>query len=188
MATKLDLIRILRNPDNGRVLQTLDELREQGWLADGSLANLLLCHVQMQHANLSGADLQGVDFHQAHLQYADLSHARLDGAKLNRANLEGADLKGVTLSGADLFKANLMNVSHLTDDQLCTARRLWGALMPDGGTYDGRFDLPGDREFALWGRVDPDDPEAMAEFFGVSVDAYLKGQELGKLYAGAGAH
>lgn len=187
MATKLELIRMLRNPDNSRVLQALDELREQGWLADGSLANLLFCHVQMHNADLSGADLRGVDFHQAHLQWSDLSDARLDGAKLNRANLEGANLARATLAGVDLFKANLMGATNLTGEQLAAAKRLWGALMPDGGAYDGRFNLPGDRDFALWGRVDPDDPEAMAVFFGVSLDTYLQGQELGRQTAPAEA-
>lgn len=187
MATKLELIRMLRNPDNARVLQALDELRAQGGLDDGSLANLLFCHVHMENAGLSGADLRGVDFHQAHLQGADLSDARLDGAKLNRANLEGANLARATLRGVDLFKANLMGAQNLTGEQLAVARRLWGALMPDGGTYDGRFNLPGDRDFALWGRVDPDDPAAMAGFFGVTLETYLQGQALGRQVAPAEA-
>jgi hypothetical protein len=53
---------------------------------------------------------------------------------------------------------------------------LFGAIMPDGGTYDGRYNLKGDLEFARWGQVDIDDPVEMAEFFGVSLEDYLEGQ------------
>jgi hypothetical protein len=49
--------------------------------------------------------------------------------------------------------------------------------MPDGGTYDGRYHLKGDLDFARWGQVEVDDPVAMAEFFGVSLKEYLEGQK-----------
>ena len=45
--------------------------------------------------------------------------------------------------------------------------------MPDGKTYDGRFNLPGDLARARWAKVNMDDPESMAEFYGVTLEAYL---------------
>jgi len=180
MVKKMELIRMLNSPDNKRALQAVEELRVRGWLRDGSLVGVPLCHVHIQGGDLLGANLSNVDFHQARLQNADLSQANLSGAKLTRANLQGANLSQADLSGADLFKADLTEACNLQDEQLKRALRLWGALMPDGETYDGRFNLPGDLDFARWGRVDIYDPLAMAEFFGVSLETYLYGQELGK--------
>lgn len=183
MATLMELIRLLRSPDNKRVLQAVEELRVRGWLCDGSLAHVPLCHVHLQNADLLGADLRNIDFHQAHLQWADLSQANMNGAKLNRANLEGANMSQTSMAGADLFKADLTDVRNLTDGQLAQARRLWGAIMPDGQSYDGRFNLAGDLDFAKWGRVDIHDQAAMAEFLGVSLETYLRGQEIGRWLA-----
>src|SRR3990172_1937279 len=154
MATAMELIRKLNSQENKRVLQAIEELRVRGWLTDGSLAGVPLCHVHMQNADLLGADLHNVDFHQADLRQADLSQANLSGAKLSRANLQGANLSQTNFTNADLFNASLMGARNLEDRQLAHAKRLWGAIMPDGETYDGRFNLPGDLDFARWGRVD----------------------------------
>lgn len=180
MATTTELIRKLRNPDNKRVLQAVEELRVRGWLGDGALANVPLCHVHLQNADLLGADMRNVDLHQADLHESDLSQANLAGAKLTRANLEGANMSQTNLAGADLFKANLTQARNLTEPQLAVAKRLWGAIMPNGETYDGRFNLHGDLEFARWGRVNLQNPDEMATFLGVTLDAYLRGQELGR--------
>ena len=174
---KMDLIRKLRSPDNKHVLQAIEELRVRGWLEDGTLRGIPLCHVHMEGADLLGADLAKVDFHQASLQWTDLSRANLSGAKLTRINLQGANLSHAILQGADLFKANLLEARNLTDQQLASAKRLYGATMPNNEPYDGRYNLPGDLEFARWGRVDIDDPVAMANFLGVSLEVYLNGQE-----------
>jgi hypothetical protein len=178
MVTIIELIRKLRSPENKRVLQAVEELRVRGWLEDGSLDGVLLCHVHMEGADLINANLSNVDLHQAHLEFADLSMADLKKAKLSRTNLQGANLSGADLREADLFKANLKDALNLTDDQLSQAKRLYGAVMPDGTTYDGRFNLEGDISFAKWGKVDIDDPKAMAYFYGVSLKTYLDGQEL----------
>lgn len=177
MTEIMELIRKLRNPDNKRVLQAVEELRVRGWLQDGSLLNIPLCYVHMQGADLFEADLRKVDLHQAHLEWADLSKANLEGSKLTRANLQGANFDSANLDGADLFKANLIEARNLTDEQLSKCRRLFGATMPNGDPYDGRYQLNGDIEFARWGRVDVDDPQAMADFFGVTLDRYLSGVE-----------
>jgi uncharacterized protein YjbI with pentapeptide repeats len=177
MATLMDLIRKLRSPDNKCVLQSIEELRARGWLEDGSLNGIPLCHAHMQGADLFKADLSSVDLHQAHLDSADLSLANLTGTRLTRADLRAANMNRAVLEGTDLFKANLREVRNLIPAQLAQAKRLWGAVMPDGSTYDGRYNLPGDVEFAKWGGVDPTNVVAMAEFFGVELAIYLKGQE-----------
>jgi len=176
MVTIMELIRKLRSPENKRVLQAIEELRVRGWLEDGSLDGVLLCHVHMERADLFNANLCNVDLHQAHLEYANLSMANLKKVKLSRANLQGANLSGADLRETDLFKANLKDALNLTDDQLSQAKRIYGAVMPDGTTYDGRYNLEGDFEFAKWGQVDTDDPKAMAYFYGVSLETYLRGQ------------
>jgi hypothetical protein len=178
MYTRKQLIRKLRRLDNKRVLQAVEELRVRGWLSDGTLRGIVLCHAQLQGADLMNADLRCVDFHQAHLEWADLSMADLSGAKLSRAHLCGANLDHAKLRKADLYKANLRDVRNLTDLQLSKARRLWGAIMPDGETYDGRHNLPGDLDFARWSGVEVEDQQAMAHFHHVSLETYLRGQEL----------
>ena len=178
MYTTEQLIRKMRSPENKCVLQAVEELRVRGWLSDGSLAGIALCRAQMQGADLLGANLSEVDFHQAHFEWADLSMANLRGAKLTRANLQGANLDHANLSNADLFKANLTEARNLIGAQLTQVNRLWGSIMPDGETYDGRYNRPGDLEYAGWNHVDVNDPEAMAEFLCVSLETYLRGQEL----------
>jgi len=180
MISVIDLIHKMRSPENQRVLEAVEELRVRGWLADGSLNNVPLCHAHMEGADLMQAALRKADMHQAHLNWADLSMADLSGSDLSRVNMQGANLSQANLSGVDLFKANLQDARNLTDAQLFQARRLYGAIMPNGNTYDGRYGLPGDLDFARWGKVDVNDPQAMAQFLGVSLQAYLQGQEEAK--------
>jgi hypothetical protein len=176
MTTLTDLLRKLRSPQNERALQAVEALRMHGWLGDGSLNNMSLCHVHLQNVDLAQATLVGVDFHQADLQHAGLNHADLTGCKLTRARLQGADFEGAKLQGADLFKADLRESRNVTPEQLGRAKRLWGAIMPDGTTYDGRYNLPGDLDFARWGGVDVGDPQAMADFLRIPLNRYLEGQ------------
>jgi hypothetical protein len=178
MVTVMDLIRKLRNPENKTVLQAIEELRVRGWLEDGSLKGILLCHAHLQGADLLKADLTKVDLHQARLEGTNLSMANLNGAKLARVNLQGANLSDANVEGTDFFKANLTDVCNLTDEQCSKVKRLYGATMPDGNIYDGRYNLDGDIEFARWGRVDVDDPAAMAYFLGISIETYQRGQEM----------
>lgn len=176
MTSTAELIRKLRSPENKRVLEAVEELRVRGWLTDGSLNNVPLCHVHMERADLIGAKFHNVDFHQADLRWADLSMADLSGTDLSRVELQGANLSATNLEVADMYKANLQGAHNLTDEQLAQAKRLFGATMMDGNIYDGRYNLPGDLQFALWGKVDPRDAEAMAKFLGVPLPIYLQGQ------------
>ncbi len=91
--------------------------------------------------------------------------------------MHGANLSNARLTGADLYKANLRDARNLTDDQLSETNRLWGATMPDGSPYDGRYNLSGDLAFAQWAKVDVNDPKAMADFYGVPLENYMSGQE-----------
>jgi uncharacterized protein YjbI with pentapeptide repeats len=177
MTTVKALVAKLSNPENKWVLEAVAELRMHGGLSDGSLAGCPLCYSHLEGADLHGADLQRVDLHQAHLEGADLSGANLRGAELTRARLQGANLSGTNFADADLFKANLSGARNVTDEQLASARRLWGAIMCDGSSYDGRYSLPGDLEFASWGGIDVTDSQAMADFFRVPLEVYLQGQK-----------
>ncbi|HET7011582.1 MAG TPA: pentapeptide repeat-containing protein [Anaerolineales bacterium] len=176
MISVMDLVRKMRSPESKLVLEAVEELRARNWLEDGSLRGVVLCHAHLERADLCKANLAEVDLHQAHLQGADLSMAKLIGAKLTRANLEGVNFSAADLSGADLFKADMRDARNLSLDQLSKAKRLSFATMPDGTPYDGRFNLPGDLDLARWGKVDVNDPAAMAYFLGVSLETYLHGQ------------
>ena len=174
---EMQLIRKLRSPDNKYVVQAVEELRARGWLSLGVLEGAGLRHARMQGADLYKANLRKADLRMANLWGADLSKADLQGARLNRANLRRADLSRTNLQDADLFKVNLQGARNLTEAQLAQARRLCGATMPDSSPYDGRYNLAGDIAFAQAGHVDTGNPAAMANFYGVSLEEYLRGQE-----------
>ncbi len=167
---------MVRSPDNKKVLQGVEELRARGWLEDGSLSGLPFCHAQLQGADLFRANLCEVDLHQAHLEAADLSLALLHRTRLARADLRRANFDRASLDGADLLKAKLQGAINLKPDQLSQANRLWGAMLPSGELYDGRYNLPGDITLALWGCRDIADHAAMADFYMVDFEQYLSGQ------------
>lgn len=177
MVTIIELLDKLWSGDNELALQALRELGVQGWLSNGSLRGIAICRATLQGAELKNADLSNVDLHQAHLEFSDLSMTNLQGAKLIRANLSNANFKQADLSGADLYKANLSEAQNLTDEQLAKVKRLWGATMPDGKPYDGRYNLEGDLNLARLMSVDIDDPKKMAVFFGISLETYVLGQQ-----------
>jgi hypothetical protein len=204
---KAQLIREMGHPtDSGITQRAVQELEAHGWLRDGSLKGVYLPLANLQEAQLRRADLQKVRLWEANLQKArlmtaNLQGAGLTGAKLQRAypmeaNLRGAHLGGTNLLGANLWRAsleeakgranlqgaylveaNLLRAQELTDEQLVTAYGLRGATMPDDSHYDGRFNLQGDIKDAKRDKVNPNDPEAMAHFYGVPLEVYFAGQE-----------
>ena len=180
MISKIELINQLQSLDNNHVLRAIDELHTCGMLSDGSLRGIALCQAILEGANLKEADFCYVDLHQATLDEADLSGAKLQAAKLNRASLRGANLEGADLTNADLYKVNLRGARNLTDEQLSKMNELFGSIMPNGSVYDGRFNLFGDLARARWAKVNTEDPKSMAEFYGVSLEAYLQGQAKGE--------
>lgn len=165
-------------------LQEADLWRVNLRAAKLSRANLK--HANLDAANLQAAYLWGADLQEAHayevkLQRAVLMEANLRGAILWSAHLQGADLRGanlqeVDLLGANLQEADLRGVLNLSDEQLAKTYILRGAMMPDGGRCDGRFNLLGDIKDARKQGVDTDSPEAMAEWYGVSLEEYQRGQ------------
>lgn len=169
----MELINKLRSPENRIVLEAVDQLRTRGWLTDGSLKGIGLCRAEFRGADLRKADLSGVDFHQANLQWTDLTFADLRCAKLTRTHLQGANLRQANLSRADLFKADLHGAYNLTPEQLSKVTRLWGAILPEGNLYDGRYNLPGDLEHARWAKIDLNNPQEKAKFYGVSLETDL---------------
>ena len=177
MNTQLEEFLIqLRTSSNRAALKTIEGLRDRGWLTDGSLQGVGLCKAPLQGANLTDANLCCAGLHQASLEWADLTNANLRATKLSLCNLSGANLKNTKMENADFYKASLRGVQNLTDDQLLLAARLWGATMPNGERYDGRFSLFGDLALAQWNNVDTSDSRAMAEFYGVPLDVYTQGQ------------
>jgi uncharacterized protein YjbI with pentapeptide repeats len=178
MQTKIELINKIYSLEPKYSLQAVEELRVRNWLSDGTLRGVSFCRAQLQTADLMGADLCNVDFHQANLDFANLSDAKLNSAKLNRASLQGVDFDHADLTFADLYKANLRSAHNLSEKQLASVSHLFGAVMPDGKPYDGRFNLPGDLAQAKWSKVDVDNPQAMADYYGVSLEAYQAGQKM----------
>lgn len=99
------LITQMREGSKADVRKAVDELRERGWLTDGTLFKAGLSGTDLRAANLRGANLS-----EASLIEATLSEANLSRTNLSGANLIDADLTGVDLSGADLSGAILIDV------------------------------------------------------------------------------
>jgi len=158
----------LHSFNNKEATQALDELRERGCLADGTLNNIDLRHGHLQNANLACASLLHVNLSMVDLRWADLYGADLESAQLNNSNLYRSNMDRVNLSGASLIKTNLQDVQNLNENELGKAHSLRGSTMPDGSIYDGFFSLQGDLQMAVNRNIDPGDVEAMAEFYGVS--------------------
>jgi uncharacterized protein YjbI with pentapeptide repeats len=163
--SRFELMNRLRNPENTFVREAIHEMRLHGWFEDGTLEDADLRHVHFQHSNLEHANLRGADLRMAHLQLSNLSFADLTGACLSNVNLYGADLRETCLKGTNLFKANLQGARNTKKEQLAEAKSLWGAVLPDGSLYDGRFNLTGDIEFAQAGDIDIHNPREMAAFY-----------------------
>lgn len=191
-STQMQLIRKLRSPDNKVVVQAVEELRARGWLSSGTLQGMGLRCANLQRVDLHKANLQGADLRMADLRGADLSEANLEGARLNRAKLRRADLSATSLKGADLFNTDLDGARNLADAQLAQVGRLRAAELPYGGRYDGRFNLPGDLEDACSLHINVSNAAEMADFYGVPLEDYMRGQEwaqenLAQIEAGAEA-
>jgi len=163
--SRVNLMNRLRNPNNIEVRDVIQEMHSQGWLWDGTLEGADLKHVHFQHSNLENANLRGADLRIAHLQFSNLSHADLTDANLSNANLYGADLRQARLRAANLFKTNLQAAQNLRNEQLAELKALWGAILPDGSLYDGRFNLEGDLRFAEAAHIDIHNPHEMATFY-----------------------
>ena len=167
----------LRSPDHEVVLQAVEALRARGNLSDGTLAWTCLQYANLQGANLSASNLKNADLNKADLEMADLSYANLDGTRLTRASMRSVNLEKTSMVGANLIGADLRDALVSQEGQLAAANRMRGSMMPDGNLYDGRFNLPGDYADACLLHIDLNDPAAIASFYGVTLEAFLFGQE-----------
>ncbi|WP_428265778.1 pentapeptide repeat-containing protein [Haliangium sp.] len=161
---------------HAEAVRAVEELRELGWVEDGTLEGAKLSRASLSEAPLARARLANARCYGADLRRASLFRADLRGAALAAADLRGAKLGQAEVSGAFLQGAKLDGVTGLRDAQLARAARLKGATMPDGERYDGRYRLPGDLDKAVADGHDRDDPVSMAGFYGVSRERYLAGQ------------
>jgi hypothetical protein len=180
------LIGHMNGKDHERALQAVASLRQHKWLEDGTLRGINLQGANLERANLIVADLRQCDLSRANLQHANLTQANLQGASLRGAglqhaamfqtNLQDADLEDADLDCVDLRSADLRNAQHLTDKQLVVTRMLRRAIMPGGSQYDGRYNLPRGIKEARNHNVAVNDPQAMADWYGVPLETYRQGQ------------
>ncbi|HRX00363.1 MAG TPA: pentapeptide repeat-containing protein [Cyclobacteriaceae bacterium] len=106
------LILQMGSPDNGFAVEAVRQLRQRGWLSDGSLEGVDLTGANLRKAMLSGAvltwaDLTAVDLVDADLSDADLYETHLRGTRLHKANLMSANLSGAILWNTYLEEADL---------------------------------------------------------------------------------
>lgn len=148
---KKNLILQMSSPTNSIAREAVRILRMRGWLTDGTLRGSNLLRANLRKAYLEKADLQDVLFDKADLQ----------GAYLQWSNLKGA--------------------RKLEEYQLIQVKYFRGATMPDGSCYNGRFNLIGDLDWAHHSlKIASDNHQAMADFYGVSLEEYLQGQTWAK--------
>lgn len=74
---KRRLIREMGSRDNGIALRAVQELREYGYLSDGSLHSVWLMRANLEGAELYSADIRGAALHSANLRGAELIGANL---------------------------------------------------------------------------------------------------------------
>ena len=179
---RLEKIRLLRDigcGDRGIALRAVVEITHKNLHQIGFLRHRVFENAQLAGAMLAGADLSYSLFH-----YADLTGVELYGAKLQRtcfwhAILHGADFRDADLTMTDFIYADLFQ-AHITIKQLQSAYRLHGARLPNGKIYDGRFNLSGDIQDARILKVDVKNPIAMASWYAMPYDQFMRSTDLRK--------
>lgn len=156
------------------ILDNLGKLREEKSMVEQLVRRM---HSRYNHTALAAIEELRVI---GHLQDGTIIGREMRGSSWKDANLYEADLSGCDLMNADVLHADFVKANLtgalITDEQLAATDNLCGARMPDGSLYDGRFTLMGDLEWARRKKINLDDPEAMADFYGVSVAAYMAGK------------
>jgi uncharacterized membrane protein len=144
---KQALILQMSSPTNFIAKEAARILRMRGWLTDGTLQGANLLRANLRKVLLVKADLRGALFYKAEIWDAYFHETNLTGAV------------------------------ELEDWQLVTVKYLRKAILPDGKLYNGRFNLRGDISWACDKLgIDKEDDQAMADFYGVPVDEYRRGQ------------
>jgi uncharacterized protein YjbI with pentapeptide repeats len=170
------LIHKLSSFNNQEVVCAIEELRRRGRLSDGSLRGRDLRFAHMQGVDLSVADLTKTNLSFADMRGVNLSCAHLFSARFHKVNFRGADFEKADLQDTSLTDAILQGSKNLDETQLAYASKLRGATMPNGNRYDGRFNLIGDISDAYTHGENIEDPEALAAYYGVSLEDYMRGQ------------
>lgn len=105
----------LSSRNNALSMNSIKELRERGWLTDGSII---------------GADLSYADLSEADLFEANLSDVILYRSNLYMARLYSADLRGANLRDANLYRANTNNILMNSE-----------TILPNGDKWSEDIDL-----------------------------------------------
>jgi hypothetical protein len=176
---KRRLIREMGSRDNGIALRAVKELREYGYLSDGSLHSVWLMGANLEGAELYSADIRGAALHSANLRGAELIGANLSRAALWRTNLADAGLVDADLSDTNFKYANLER-ARVTRNQLEESYSLRGTVLPNGKVYDGSFRLKGDIDEAKQDGTDIDDPAALAKWYAIPWDEFWRSMDLRK--------
>jgi|GEM_PF-599320 len=138
---------------NEFALDAVRRVRQEGWLADGTMVGADMERARLADADLSGGRLAGVNLTAADLKGASLHHVDLRGANLTAANLRRADLRWSDLTGARLRWADLRDA--LLDGAATEGADLRGAALDPrsaallGRNGDDGEALLSDREVAL---------------------------------------
>lgn len=141
---KKRLILQMGSPDKGFAIEAVRQLRQNGWLVDGTTKGADLSGAQLEEADLSEAHLEGANLLEAHLERSILVEAHLEGANMGLAHLEGAFLLGAHLEGANMGHAHLDKApllgAHLEGANLTCAKTEKAFLI--GATYNNQTRWP----------------------------------------------
>lgn len=145
-------------------------------LVDTNLEDTRLDEANLTWAVLNQAVLRRANLHTADLTSAKLVDADLTGADLSWAILRKADFADANLTGTLMMHADFSDAEHLSDKQLARAYGLWGATMPGGHRYDGRYQLTADVAACQRQGINPTDWQAASAFYEVPAEVYREGQ------------
>jgi uncharacterized protein YjbI with pentapeptide repeats len=135
---KADLILQMGSLDHTTAIETIRQLRAEGWIEDGTLRGVWLCDANLKGASLWSANMQETDlgnFQNRTIQYSTSTWGAIFylGAR-GGVNLEEADLRGSNLYMANLSGANLK-------DAKLDGANLEGAILPDGSSWTLDIDM-----------------------------------------------
>ncbi|RUT71733.1 pentapeptide repeat-containing protein [Flavobacterium cupreum] len=107
---KRRLIRELGSEDKGFTSRALKEIKELGYLVDGTLNGADLSSANLEGLDFTGANLQNVNFSKARLTNSifkgvQFEGVRLDGAEARQCNFERSVFNNVSLKGSNLYSA-----------------------------------------------------------------------------------
>ena len=157
------------------IIDRLDSIREEQVIKDQLVRRL---QSRYNHTALQAVEEIRV---MGYLEDGTLRNRNLRGsnwldANMYQADLRGSDLGNAVLDKADFVLANLQDVK-VTDEQLVKSDIMYGSIMSDGRKYDGRYQLAGDFAYARRKNINLESDEAMAKWFGVSLEHYHEGQQ-----------